>query len=143
VLRHLYGLDNFHRDSDDLSDDLSNQSHDCKGLCDAADGFGIVGLQKQTMERLDAYLQGLLQKGLSEDVEDYASIEKFVAEAQTIHDLMEGRTNAAFQVAAKLCCRHFTALRKHDMFSDLTIDCPRFFRAVLDYAVSEGLLAST
>jgi hypothetical protein len=83
----------------------------------------------------------LLQKGLSEDAEDDSSIPHFVTEVQTIHDSMDGETTAAFQVAAKLCCKHFTALRKHDIFNELSSDCPDFFRTVLDYVISEGLLA--
>jgi hypothetical protein len=98
-------------------------------------------LKEKTMDRLEAYLQGLLEKGLFEDAEDDSSVLEFVEEVQTIHDSMGGETTAAFQVAAKLCCKHFTRLPKHEFFNELTSQCPDFFRTVLDNVVSEVLLA--
>jgi hypothetical protein len=159
MLRHLYGLDIFREDSDDssnqdhdsygldmfygYSDDVSILDHDWVGLCDAAEGFGITSLRKKTVQRLEAYLGGLLQVGLSQfaqDTEDYTSMEQFVQVVETIQDSKDGETTAAFQVAAKLCCKHFTALRKHHIFNALTDSCPKFVRAVMDYAAREGML---
>jgi hypothetical protein len=163
VLRHLYGLDIFRDDSDDSSNqdhdsyglldtleilhgynpDLSIQYYDWVGLCHAADGFGITSLRKKTVQRLEAYLGGLLQVGLSQfaqDTEDYTSMEQFVQVVETIQDSKDGETTAVFEVVAKLCCKHFTALRNHHIFNALTDSCPNFFRAVMDYAAREGML---
>lgn len=135
VLRHLYELPVVQ----ESSDGNVSATYPWKDLCDAAEGFGIPSLRGHAMDRLEAVLTGLLNKGFNEDE---IGIRHFVKEALTIHQSAEEGHTAAVELMAKQCCKHFAELRKHEVFNEVVEECPEFFRTILDYAAREGLLTS-
>lgn len=123
MLQYLYGMNEFGDDSE----------QDWKELCDAADGFGIPSLREHATNKLEAYLQGLLESS-----ESGREFDLFIEE---VRDLLQttDEKSAATEVMARLTYKHFSELRKHERFDDLTDDYPWFSRAMLDYAAREGM----
>lgn len=124
MLQYIYGMNEFGDDSEE----------DWKELCDAADGFGIPSLREHATQKLEAYLQGLLESSGSG-----CEVDDFIRE---VRDLLEttNEKSAATEVMARLTYKHFSELRKHERFNSLTDDYPWFLRAMLDYAAREGSL---
>ena len=89
------------------------------------------------MDRLEAHLLDPLRKGFSGD-ED--AMQRLVAQITETHETADEKETAAVETAANLIWKHWGELSKHEAFVDAMEGCSGFFKAVLDCAVSDGLL---
>lgn len=133
VLRYLYGVPT--SPEDEHADIIAPMNW--RELCGVVDKFGIPSLRKSAIAKLEVHLKDLLEQGLSGDQN---AIDDFVWEVQNIYRPGNIKDSGAIELTAKLTCKHFTDLRKHEGFNDLTDEYPEFLRAVLDHAAHEGLL---
>lgn len=119
VLRYLYGVPTF---PDDEHEDLIAAMH-WRELSGVVSKFGVPSLRKSAMARLEIHLEDLLKQGFSGDRE---SIDYFVSEVREIYMSENYKDSEAIELTAKLTCKHFKDLRKHEAFNDLTDRYPEF-----------------
>lgn len=108
---------------------------DWRELRGVSNQFGISSLRKSAMVKLEVYLEDLLQQGLSGDEN---GIDDFVWEVEDVYK--NHKDSEATELIAKLTCKNFANLRKHEAFNELTDKYPEFLRAVLDHAAHDGML---
>lgn len=131
VFEYLYGMPVF------ANHDAS--AEDWADLHKAANGFEIPRLSKLALDNLERSLRSLLRYVNGEAVPEFHNLDvwRFVKAVQHIHK-GSGREDldemaAAHRLAVVICCEHYSALRKHRSFNQLTELHPRFVRSVLDF----------
>lgn len=118
-------------------------------LCDAAEGFEIPDLRQLALGKIEEALNAQVleldvdaklaeSKGIvkaedsSDDEEDESAVSQFVSNVEFIHEEAVRGDTAAKVLAVRMCCQHFTRLRKQEAFNSFT-EWPGFIRSMLDH----------
>ncbi|KAM0722649.1 hypothetical protein Q7P37_002090 [Cladosporium fusiforme] len=131
AVKYLYGVPI-------LPEEQSWDTGDLVKLCYVAEVLEISGLYAYAAPLLERYLEEMILKSETEAVEDeHSEVDIFIF-LDEVSDIIisqenEGRALLTTDVAMKLCCKHYSLIRKHEYFSDFMELAPNFWELLVDY----------
>lgn len=119
-------------------------------VCNAADGFGIPGLKKHALSKLEMLLARYLNSldfnpELDPIEEDEQRLEPFTTmllyffnEVEEPCDDDRSKMSEVMRVVVRICSKCFAVIRQFPTFKDLACTFPALYQRILYYAAFHG-----